>query len=64
MPGKVYGKSVSQPFLAISRWIFFFSSFIHSVEAAAQLVSGFLSEEVVLCVAVDCVQGRRQIYFT
>ena len=48
---------VSQPFLPISMWFFFllFFSFISSVEVAAQLVSGFLSEGIVLCMAVDCL---------
>ena len=48
--GGLYGESVSQPFLAISVWIFSHSPDVY--ESALQLVSGFLSEVIALCVAV------------
>lgn len=45
-------KSVSQPFLSILMWVFFL--FAQCVRVA-QLVSGFLSEGILLGAAVDLV---------
>lgn len=47
----VYSKSVSQPFLSISIWIFSVTEGIGVI----QLVSRFLSEEISLCVVVYLV---------
>ena len=49
--GRVYNKSVSQPFLPFSMWAFFSSAWCVRV---AQLVSGFLSEEIAL---TSCIFG-------